>query len=194
MSDIERRTFSFQDIEVRADEGRPAKMVGYASVFNSHAVIMTTYKEIVDPGAFSKTLGADVRALFNHDPNIVLGRTKSKTLSLRVDNRGLYVEIDPPDTQVARDLMKSMERGDVDQMSFGFRTVKDKWHRDEDGMTIRTLLEVELFDVSPVTMPAYPDTTIALRSLEKSKDLTPGDAAKVAAEARSRLLTLAEFE
>jgi hypothetical protein len=84
------------------------------------------------------------------------------------DDHGLKIEIDPPDAQWARDLMTSIERGDVDQMSFGFRTITDSWQL-VDGEDIRTLIEVKLFDVSPVTFPAYPDTEVGLRSLEEHK-------------------------
>jgi HK97 family phage prohead protease len=125
-------------------------------------------REKIAPGAFSRTLAekADVRALVDHDPSKIIGRTKSRTLKLDENSKGLKVEIKPADTQAGRDILKSVERGDVDQMSFGFRTVKDEWEDHKDGTATRTLVDVDLFDVSPVTFPAYADTTIAARSLE----------------------------
>ena len=165
---IERRTFPL--IEIRAEQGddKSLRISGHAAVFNKRSEPIFGFREIVLPGAFKKTIkDADVRALWNHDPNFVLGRNKSGTLRLKEDDVGLRTDIDLPDTQFARDLYTSIKRGDVDQMSFGFRTVTDKW-RTQDKETIRELAEVELFDVSPVTFPAYPQTDIAARSEMRS--------------------------
>ena len=118
------------------------------------------------------TDGGDVRALWNHDPNHVLGRTKNGSLSLVEDAVGLAVSIRPPETQMARDALVLIERGDVSQMSFGFRTLSDRWHL-EKGEEIRELVEVKLFDVSPVTFPAYPQTDVALRSLQAWREAHP---------------------
>ena len=158
---IERRALS-APLEVRAD----GKTIGgYAAVFNSETDIGGMFREKIAPGAFSPSLNGDVRALWNHDTNHVLGRTKAGTLRLSEDNHGLAVEIDLPDTQAARDLRENMRLGNVDGMSFGFRVTKQEW--DETGaIPLRTIQEVELFEVSAVTFPAYEDTEIALRSLE----------------------------
>lgn len=137
---------------------------GYAAVFNSMSEDLGGFREIIAPGAFSDTLDADVRALWNHDANHVLGRTKSGTLRLYEDQRGLRVEIDAP--EAAGWILDSMRRGDVDQMSFGFRTRDDQWEM-KDGYPLRTLRKVDLFDVSVVTFPAYPETDAAVRSLEE---------------------------
>jgi uncharacterized protein len=102
----------------------------------------------------------------NHDPNYVLGRMSAKTLTITEDQIGLKTEIIPPDTQWARDLVVSIERGDITQMSFGFRVKKDHWERIEND-NIRTLQDVSLVDVSPVTFPAYLDTSIQARSLSE---------------------------
>ena len=125
----------------------------------------------------------DVRALFNHDANAILARSKNGigSLSLGVDSVGLWYEFEAPDTQHGRDLMTSLKRGDVDQSSFSFTVGKDgqEWNetRDGDGPTIftRTIKKVSrLYDVSPVTYPAYPDATVALRSLQDfQKQTTP---------------------
>lgn len=162
---LERRTYAADELRVDGDDDNP-KLVGHAAVFDQKAELWPGFSEIVAPGAFSKSLGNDVRALFNHNPDIVLGRTRSKTLRLAEDAQGLAVEISPPPTTAARDVVEMIRRGDVSQMSFGFRTVKDRWERDEEGNVTRTLIEVELFDVSPVTFPAFPQTDVALRSLE----------------------------
>ncbi len=152
--------------ELRADDssGQP-KITGYAARFNSWADIggWYAYKESIRPGAFAKTIKeADIRALWNHDPNYVLGRNRAGTLKLWEDEQGLAVEILPPDTQAANDLMVSMKRGDVNQMSFAFQVVKEEWN-EETGE--RTLLEVRLYDVSIVTYPAYEDTSAVVRSI-----------------------------
>ncbi|NIS74257.1 MAG: HK97 family phage prohead protease, partial [Deltaproteobacteria bacterium] len=98
----------------------------------------------------------------------VLGRNKTNTLILREDEKGLRVEIDPPESQWAKDVMISVERGDVDGMSFAFIADKDSW--DETGeVPVRTLEKVKMFEVSPCTFPAYRDTEIAVRSYEKWK-------------------------
>ncbi|MDP6709416.1 MAG: HK97 family phage prohead protease [Alphaproteobacteria bacterium] len=177
MKDLERRNFEVA-IEVRADEGEDPVIVGHAAVFNQLSVDLGGFREKIAPGAFSKAIGGDVRALFNHDPNLILGRSVAKTLRLAEDSTGLAVEIDPPATATARHVVEAMRRGDVSQMSFGFRTIKDEWTRGEPGEpSIRTLLEVELFDVSPVTFPAYPQTDVAVRSLEtwRASDADAGE-------------------
>lgn len=160
----ERRDLS-APIELR-DNSRT--IAGYAAVFNSVADIGGAFREQIAPGAFAKSLSDDVRALFDHDTGHVLGRTKSGTLRLAEDARGLAVEIDLPDTQTGRDLRESMARGDIDGMSFGFRVTKQDW--DETGeIPLRTIRELELFEVSVVTFPAYADTEVALRSLEQAR-------------------------
>ena len=152
-------------IEVRADS-RTA--TGYAAVYNSIADIGGYFNEQIAPGAFDGTLGGDIRALFNHDTAHVLGRTIAGTLRLASDDRGLAVEIDMPDTAMARDLAVSMTRGDISGMSFGFNVTKQTW--DESGPVIlRTIESVELFEVAIVTFPAYDATDVAVRSLEQYK-------------------------
>ncbi len=155
-------------IELRVEGGDSPKIVGHAAVFGKWSEDLGGFREKIAPGAFSKTIGeGDIRALFNHDPNYVLGRNTSGTLTLEEDKKGLKVSIEPPDTQWARDLTTSIERGDINQMSFGFRTVKDQWTTPKDGNDVkRELLEVELFDVSPVTFPAYPQTDVGVRSID----------------------------
>jgi HK97 family phage prohead protease len=164
----ERRIFIVHDLRAAKDGLRT--ITGHAAVFNKDSEPMWGFVERVAAGAFKATIKEDdVRALFNHDPNIVLGRNTAKTLRLSEDAEGLAVEIDPPDTQAARDLLVSIERGDISQMSFGFITRKESWQysKDGNGPNIRTLEDVQLFDVSPVTFPAYPDTDVSVRSLQE---------------------------
>lgn len=168
MSEIERRTIT--GVEIRAADGQPTKIVGYAAVFNSLSEELYGFREMVMPGAFDRALKErhDVRALVNHDENQILGRTKAGTLTLSVDAKGLKAEIEPPDTQAARDAVTSVKRGDLDGMSFAFRTLTDAW-RTQDGEQIRELLDLELVDVSVVAFPAYPATTVSARAMEQAK-------------------------
>jgi uncharacterized protein len=163
-NDRETRTFA-ANIELRADEGQEKRKIkGHAAVFNEIAGDPDMFLEQIAPGAFSESIGKDdVRALWNHNPDYVLGRNIAGTLTLTEDERGLAIDIDPPDTQWARDLMHSIDRGDISQMSFGFRVLDQVWEV-RDGIDVRTLKKVELWDVSPVTFPFYEGTDVALRS------------------------------
>ena len=186
MATIERRSWPLAELRVDG-EGAERKVTWYASVFDSLSEDMWGVKERVGRRAFTKTLQeADIRALFNHDPSFVLGRNKAGTLDLKVDLAGLRSTVTPPDTQWARDLMVSVERGDVTAGSFGFQVISDKWS-EEDGQIIRTLNEVKLFDVSLVTYPAYPGTdgSAAFRSLLEAADVNPTDLIESLARARA---------
>ena len=127
--------------------------------------------ERIMPGAFDRAIqeGDDVRGLFNHDPNLVLGRTKSGTMRLRTDGDGLRYEIDLADTSIARDVATHLERGGVTGSSFGFNVTSEEW-RKEDGVQIREIHGVRLFDVSPVTYPAYEGTSSAVRDAEGARE------------------------
>lgn len=127
------------------------------------------FDEVVRQGAFSASIadGDDVKALHNHDSNQILGRSTSGTLELEEDDQGLRVVIHPPNTTQARDLLTSIERGDIDEMSFGFEVVEEKWNRAAEGkLELRELISLRLFDVSTVVFPAYKSTSIGLRSAE----------------------------
>lgn len=162
----EQRTFDATELRVAKDE-KSTRIIGHAAVFN---VIGDGgwFREQVAPGAFADSIQTDdVRALFNHDPNHVLGRNRAGTLKLQEDERGLLIEVSPPDTQFARDLLVSIDRGDITQMSFGFEILKDSWVKSEDNQPdLRTLEKVRLWDVSPVTFPFYRETDVAVRSHE----------------------------
>jgi len=159
---IERRTFTIKNVEARQAEDGTMRLSGYAAVFNDDSVPLP-FIERIAPGAFRKTLTEtpDVRLLINHE-GLPLARTKNETLRLKEDEIGLYMDADLPDTQAARDLYTLVERGDVDQMSFAFRVIRQKWN---EGRTERTLTELSLADgdVSVVTYPAYPTTTVEAR-------------------------------
>lgn len=163
------------DCELRIEDGETPKIMGYAAKYNAWSVDLGGFREIIRPGAFSRAISEqqDVRALVDHDASMILGRTKSGTLRMTEDSVGLRVEIDPPDTSIARDVMQSIRRGDIDGMSFGFVTRKDEWRHNKGGEMQRELIDVDLFDVSVVTYPAYPDTSVAMRSLEVWKKTSP---------------------
>lgn len=186
---MERRVLDAQ-MEVRADEGQPPMMVGYAAVFNQWSEDLGGFRERIAPGAFKRTLESDVRALWNHDPNFVLGRTLNGTLRLEEDARGLKVEITPPAGGIYDGFMANVKRGDVSQMSFAFSVVKDDRQKDERGNNVRVLQEVRLHEVSPVAFPAYPMTEVAVREwryLEVAEDESDGQApAEIEREAELR--------
>lgn len=165
MIQLERRAFLASELRIDSKDGVLPKIHGHAAVFNELSEDLGGFRERIAPGAFSASVERDdIRALFNHDPNFPLGRNRAGTLELSEDATGLEVIIEPPDAQFARDLLISIGRGDISQMSFGFRTLLDDWEF-QGGVTVRTLREVQLFDVSPVTFPAYPQTDVAVRAL-----------------------------
>jgi HK97 family phage prohead protease len=184
---LERRMFNAEFRTLRAD-GKPTQLVGYASVFNVPAD-MGSFQEVIKPGAFTRTLkeGADVRALFNHNPDFILGRStdggKTGTLSLSEDGVGLRYVIDMPDTQLGRDLLTSVERGDITQNSFGFvvRQQQRSSIKGADGQTrmVREITDCDLFDVSPVTYAAYPQTSLEARSAFMYPDGMPEELTKL---------------
>ena len=178
------------------DNGEEGEVIfGYAAVFNQDSEDLGWFTESVDPGAFKETVkNDDIRALFDHDPSIILGRNRAKTLRLREDDTGLHMEIDVPETQAARDVVVSIRRRDITGASFGFRTLDDSWET-KDGKEHRTLKRVMLFDVSPVAFPAYTDTEIALRSHKSStEEQTKNRDDKIETEKRARELDLAAAE
>ena len=170
--DVERRFFTIQDmkLENRADAETLPKITGYAAVFNKYSVDMG-FKEKIAPGAFRSALKiSDARALYNHNPDYVLGRQSAGTLTLREDAKGLWMEVDPPNTSYARDLIENIKLKNIKEQSFGFTVKSDSWENLEEDTPTRTLLEIgEVFDASVVTYPAYQDTTVALRSLESAR-------------------------
>ena len=169
------------EIRVKREEGQPVKIVGYIAKFNKLSENLGGFREKIEPGFFGDALtNSDVVDLFNHDPNYVLGRESAGTLAVKETKTGLRFECTPPDTQLIRDLVLTpIERGDIKGCSFGFRVKDggDSWDEDEEGRVVRTLKKngcKELIDGSQVTFPAYPDTSVALRSFDEwRKDKGP---------------------
>lgn len=170
----ETRTFDITKLSTRdATEEQPSKITGYAAVFNSKTTIGGWFDEVIEPGAFARSLSenGDIRALFNHNWDNVLGRTKSGTLRLEEDEKGLKFEIELPNTSVGRDLAESMSRGDINQCSFGFWITEENWDYNVEP-ALRTIKEVELYEISVVSIPAYDDTEVSLvRSKEIGKEI-----------------------
>ncbi len=167
---LERRTAN-EGVELR-EEGDTLTAVGYAAVFDRLSQNLGGFVERVAPGTFRSTLKqADIRALYNHEPDHLLGRSSTGTLRLSEDEHGLRYEIDLPATTLGRDVAELLRRGDISGSSFGFRTIGDEWAETEDGYPVRTLTEVALRDVGPVTFPAYTSTDASLRSLADSRDI-----------------------
>lgn len=164
----ETRTFDITNLSKR-DENESNLISGYAAVFNSPTTIGDWFTETISPGAFSRAISekVDVRALFNHDWNNVLGRIQNGTLRLSEDERGLKFEVDLPNTSLGRDLAESLSRGDINQCSFGFIPSVEEWDYSVEPAK-RTIMEVELLEISVVSIPAYEDTEV---SLVRSKEI-----------------------
>lgn len=171
---LERRSFDIKNMQTRTlDDGSEATVIeGYASVFNSRTNIEGWYEEEIAPGAFRESLSKnkDVRCLFNHDWNYVLGRIRSKTLVLEEDSKGLRFVVTLPNTSFANDLKESMARGDINQCSFGFWVTGQEEDFSGDIPLIR-ITNVDLWEVSIVPLPAYEDAEANLRSKFQSETI-----------------------
>ncbi len=166
---LERRFFN---TELRMEgQGEQRQIVGFGAMFNRLSEDLGGFREMILPEAFTDTLTDDVRGLFNHDPNLILGRTLAETMTLEETPEGLIYRITPPETSYAQDLIMSMERGDVNRSSFGFRVLEESWkHPTEDQpLPVRVLHKVRLYDTGPVTFPAYPETSAEVRSEARAK-------------------------
>ena len=184
---VERRyTKGTMEFRASADATSPGTMVGYALKFNTYSQNLGGFVETIAPGAVDRSLadGLDVLARYNHEDNMLLGRTSSGTLRLAVDETGLRYEVDLPNTTTGRDVAELAARGDVYQSSFAFITMEDEWGYTEQGFPLRTLRSFRLVDVAPVNTPAYLDTTSAMRSLADSRGLSPEQVQAAAAENR----------
>lgn len=172
MAELERRILAVEGLRAERREDGTAIITGHAAVFGQLSEDLGGFREQIAAGAFTESLQKDdIRAVWNHNDDIVLGRNRSKTLELAEDARGLAIRIFPPDTQTVRDLVLApIERGDVSQMSFAFsvRPGGQDWAKNDDGQVIRTLKNLRTYEVSPVTFPAYPqtDVVIAQRSMK----------------------------
>jgi len=189
MNENERRFAESGKIEIRKEDAKSDKVEGYAAIFNS-TTNLGQFDERIAPGAFDDVLNDDIRILFNHDANFPLARSNKGqgTAKVWVDEIGLKYSFKPGTQSYARDLVEAIERGDISQSSFGF-TIKDQEWQHRDGRDIRTIKKLDtLFDLSPVSFPAYPDTAVALRSKNNThkNDTSKTDESKIAV-ARQRL-------
>lgn len=168
----ERRILNVDNVEMRISDDETPKIIGYAAKFGKWSEDLGGFRERIKTGAFDDAIkNSDVRALKNHDRNLLLGRTTSGTLRLNTNSVGLQFEIDMPNTTTGHDVVEEIRRKDITGCSFSFTVVEDKWKNLEDGSAERTIIKIgQLLDVGPVTYPAYPDTTVAARSLDKLKE------------------------
>jgi HK97 family phage prohead protease len=166
LPEIELRTILTEDIEYREDSDNPV-IGGYVVRWDKLSEEMFGFREKVSKGAFLKSL-SEMRVLsfWNHNSDMVLGNTENGSLVLQEDERGLKFDLTLPDTSIGRDARALIKRGDVKGMSFGFRTLREQWDEADPKKVIRTLLEVRLYEVSPTPMPAYPQSSVAARSIE----------------------------
>ena len=164
--EIQYRAIS-NDIEIRKDTDNNMVLEGYFILFDEETELFDGYFEKVDRKALEKTLDRDIKALFDHDPAKVLGRTKNDTLELRVDEKGLYakIHINKDDTE-ATNLYQRVKRGDIDQCSFGFFIDDEDITQRDDGSYLSNIRELTLYEVSIVTFPAYANTSVTARSKE----------------------------
>lgn len=173
MSDVRQLTNVMRTASTKfntRDEDGKLSIEGYFAVFDSVYQIGPNMSESIAQGAFDNTLSGDIRALINHDTTLVLGRTKANTLQLRTDSHGLWghIDINPNDSD-AMNLYNRVQRGDVDQCSFGFDILNEETDFREDGSVHWTIKEVKLYEVSPCTFPAYEETHIAARAKERDE-------------------------
>src|SRR5258706_5732586 len=167
-TEFEIRLLEGEDLEVRAAEGeQPSRLVGYAALYGVRSKeLIPGFVEVVNPGAFRAALTGktEVRALIDHEPSKILGRTGNGTLRLSEDQRGLKVEIDVPDVSYGRDILTLVQRKDVRGMSFGFKVPPGGEQFRSDGkLTVRTLTNIDLREVTVTSIPAYPNNTLAVR-------------------------------
>ncbi len=167
---IERRTVGFGEAEIRLADGEKPKLAGYAAKYNVWADIYG-FRERIKAGAFDAALKtSDTRGLKNHDPNLLLGRESSGTLRLKSNSVGLRFEIDVPDTTTGKDTVEEVRRGDLSGCSFAFTVAEDDWKYFDDKPAERTIVRIgALYDVGPVTYPAYEDTSVSVRAKEMAE-------------------------
>ena len=154
------------NVEIREEEGKNY-LDGYVVEFEKQSHLIWFFREKVRKGAFEETLRNDtIKGLFNHNTDLVLGSTKSGTLKLQEDDRGLKFELELPNTTAGKDAAESIKRGDIDGVSFGFQSITDEWDETDPQEPIRTLVKVKLFEISPTAFPAYPDSQVSARSVK----------------------------
>lgn len=202
--EIEKRVFQISYRVADEDTNEPGQnkaesrtVEGYAALFGVTANIGGWFDERIEPGAFKDALKrSDVRALFNHDPNYILARTESGTLEVKEDSKGLFYRFEVPNTNFGNDFLEMLRRGDVSQSSFAFTVAKQRWEEEKRGEEIKYTRVIEetdqIYDVSPVTYPAYSETTVSARSkaTELQKPITISNNKVDALERELQLLNL----
>tara|TARA_R100000951_G_scaffold74686_4_gene62958 strand:- start:486 stop:1085 length:600 start_codon:yes stop_codon:yes gene_type:complete len=165
--EIEKRYITTDNVEVRESENGGYIIEGTAALVGKDND-MGWYIERIEPGAFDERLNDDVRFLINHDPNLILARTKSGTGELFLDDNGnLNYRYETPNRSYAKDVADAIRSGDIDQSSYAFTIEDEDWQTRGDGKEVRTIKKYKmLYDVSPVTYPADPDTSVAKRSYQ----------------------------
>ena len=197
---IERR---FMTSELRAAQ-ESREIVGYFATFNSMSLDLGGFREIIRPGAFTRSLKEqpDVKCFWQHDTSLVLGRTTPGTLELEEDERGLRFKLTPPNSPLGQNALESVRRGDVTSCSFGFNCVNDRVTKQEDGTVLRELFDVDLFEGSLVTYPAFPASSAEVRSdvlariteLNREQSVEPEYDPAADPDLRLRMLRLREIE
>jgi len=187
---LERRNFPIEDMEVRSEEGKPTILRGYAAVFEKLSVPLFGFREKIRKGAFAKSLEKNnIKALWNHNSDFPLGSTKGGTLKLEEDDKGLRFELELPDNSWGRDAEIAVRRKDVDGVSFGFNVNKDEWDRSNEKGPIRTLVDVNLIEISPTPFPAYPATSVNARSVLTEQGIDYDKLAGALMRAQNNMLT-----
>lgn len=192
-----KETRNLEVIEIRADS-ESRNIEGYAAIWETWSNDLGGFREKIRRGAFRQSIRSDrIYATWQHDTSRILARRNAGkgTLQLREDENGLEFRFEAPDTTLGNDTLVMVERGDIDSMSFGFIAQKDEWNREgEDGMAERTLVQARLVDIGLVSFPAYPDTSVAVRSLESLREEVDAGDGETLAIARQRGLEVLERE
>ena len=194
---IMRSFFKMDGVETRKTEDGKMLVTGYAAVFESLSVPLWGFREKIRPGAFKNTISKsdnNIRALWNHNRDFVLGSMSNGSLKLAEDDKGLHFELNIADTQMGRDAFTSIGRRDVDGVSFSFSAVKQEWDETNPQDVIRTLIEVECDEISPTAFPAYEETSVSTRTAKECyaehRDALKQEQEQKEIEIRSRLIEL----
>ena len=190
-----RSFFKMDGVETRKTDDGKMLVTGYAAVFESLSVPLWGFREKIRAGAFKNTITKNnIRALWNHNRDFVLGSMGNGSLKLSEDDKGLRFELDIADTQMGRDAFTSIGRRDVDGVSFSFSAVKQEWDESNPADVIRTLVEVECDEISPTAFPAYEETSVSTRTAKECyaehRDALKIEQEQKETEIRSRLIEL----
>ena len=192
---VERRNYPITDLEIRSEENEPTFIRGYAAVFEKLSVPLFDFREKIQHGAFKESLEKNnVKALWNHNADFPLGSTNGKTLTLEEDDKGLRFELELPDNTWGRDAGIAIKRKDVDGVSFGFSVNKDEWDHSNSKESIRTLVDVNLIEISPTPFPAYPATSVSARSELEEQGIDYNQLAGALVRSKSGELTDDDYE